>query len=104
MCKIFLFGVGGRDFSQHSSVACNSRPGLLQVRISLSSVTWAVNAPQGAPNRNILHIGTKKTTTCPFKGPERVKGFQKSELVYAVVYLFGNEERVEKTPFERGLD
>ena len=64
MCKIFLFGANAKSHDRHSSVACDSRPGLLRVCTGLSGDARIANAPQGTPNRNILHIGAKKTTTC----------------------------------------
>ena len=64
MCKISLFGAGAKSHDRHSSVACDSRPGLLRVCTGFSGDARIANAPQGTPNRNILHIGMKKTTTC----------------------------------------
>ena len=91
---------GQGDLAPLGLPAFSKRPGC---KIALSA-TNPDSAFPPAPNRRFCRFWTKKTTTCHPEESERVpRDSRRSELAYAVIYLFGNEARVEKTPFRKRL-
>ncbi len=64
MCKILLFGVGGKSVCSYSSAIRDLRPGLLSIHPNSSGVVRAIITLRSTPNSNILHIWLQFPTRC----------------------------------------